>query len=156
MLKGLSKKICLKTAKKYFNQLWVVQHLKVDQKTQQYHVNSFQANWEREARQRRASAAGAGTPDGEGSSVDSILSCAGPPKAALAFGSNLLSTPILRSGSCTRIFPDSSEEEVATADEDQLPPPPSPPCTCGKNLELPPTPPPGNSYLNLQPIFRLP
>ena len=24
---------------------------------------------------------------------------------------------------------------------DDVPPPPSPPCTCGKNLELPPTPP---------------
>ncbi len=38
-------------------------------------------------------------------SIESILSCAPvPPKAALAFGANLISTPILRSGSCTRIF----------------------------------------------------
>lgn len=56
-------------------------------------------------------------------------------------------TPILcsRRQSCT-------EEEDVHTDNDQItedshaedltvPPPPSPPCTCGKNLELPPTPP---------------
>ena len=31
--------------------------------------------------------------------------------------------------------------EDSHADELTVPPPPSPPCTCGKNLELPPTPP---------------
>ena len=40
----------------------------------------------------------------------------------------------------------SNSDEQMTEDshaEDDLtvPPPPSPPCTCGKNLELPPTPP---------------
>ena len=54
-----------------------------------------------------------------------------------------MSTPILRSGSCTRIFQDSDEEDLPTGDDERLPPPPSPPCTCGKNLELPPTPPLG-------------
>jgi hypothetical protein len=57
----------------------------------------IQANWERELKQRRASTAGPATPDGEASSIESILSCA--PKPSLA---NLISTPILRSGSCTR------------------------------------------------------
>ena len=31
--------------------------------------------------------------------------------------------------------------EDSHADDLTVPPPPSPPCTCGKNLELPPTPP---------------
>ena len=57
-------------------------------------------------------------------------------------------TPIL--ASCSRRQSTEDEDEVNTDDqmtEDSraedltVPPPPSPPCTCGKNLELPPTPP---------------
>ena len=67
-------------------------------------------------------------------------------------------TPIIGSASCTRRQqPQSDDEDLVdlevanltdNATEDShghddlmLPPPPSPPCTCGKNLELPPTPP---------------
>ena len=32
-------------------------------------------------------------------------------------------------------------EDSHAEDDLTVPPPPSPPCTCGKNLELPPTPP---------------
>ena len=65
-----------------------------------------------------------------------------------------LVTPILGSASCTRRQSTEDEEdddedlrtddqmtEDSHADDLTVPPPPSPPCTCGKNLELPPTPP---------------
>ncbi len=74
-----------------------------------------------------------------------------------------MSAPLLRSGSCTRyvdskslkfaknlktnvengirVFPESEDDCADAVEDDRLPPPPSPPCTCGKNLELPPTPP---------------
>ena len=62
-------------------------------------------------------------------------------------------TPILGSAaaSCTRRQSCTEDEEEANTDDQMtedshaddltVPPPPSPPCTCGKNLELPPTPP---------------
>ena len=67
-------------------------------------------------------------------------------------------TPILgaAAASCTRRqSSDEDEDEIddelvntedqmtedSRADDLNVPPPPSPPCTCGKNLELPPTPP---------------
>ena len=62
-------------------------------------------------------------------------------------------TPILGSAaaSCTRRQSCTEDEDEANTDDQMtedshaddltVPPPPSPPCTCGKNLELPPTPP---------------
>ena len=113
-----------------------------------------QANWEKV--QRKNSLAAIGKAASEASAEDTCV-----PSGSL----NL--TPLLGSSSCTRRASTEDDEqdtvvdhrgreasdkvdrdrdqgraaEVTSLDDIDLPPPPSPPCTCGKNLELPPTPP---------------
>ena len=93
-----------------------------------------QANWEKAQQQRR----------------NSLVASAEAESGLLEVMDNCV-TQGLSASSCTRRqSTDETEatDDQRTADEDvqdqvdhDLPPPPSPPCTCGKNLELPPTPP---------------
>lgn len=92
-----------------------------------------QANWEKVQQQRR----------------NSVVASAEAENGLLEVMDNCV-TQGLSASSCTRRqSTDDNEgtEDNRTADTtdlpdpDEVPPPPSPPCTCGKNLELPPTPP---------------
>lgn len=96
-----------------------------------------QANWEKHQRKNSAAAI-----ENAATASETVENCV---SGGL--------TPILGSAaaSCTgRRQSTEDEDEVRTddqmtedshADDLTVPPPPSPPCTCGKNLELPPTPP---------------